>query len=295
MAAHLRGIIACVAAALFFATQDAITKHLTASVPIPQIVLVRFTVLALFAAVYAHRRIGIRRALSTRHLWLHVIRGLIIVLEIGLFALTLVYLGIAETHAVFACFPLIVAALSQPLLGERVGWRRWTAIATGFIGTLIVLRPGVDAFEPAALLALSAAFLFALYNIITRRAAREDQFETSLLYFGAVGLAISAVAGVLYWQPLSISASGWLTLLALTGVCGHWLLIKALQLTPAVVLQPFNYFLLVWAIVVGYLVYGEKLDGSTLMGSALVVGSGIFIAWRERSRDPPSTGSRSEA
>ncbi len=278
----LKGVAATLAATFLFASQDAITKHLTATVSIAQIVFVRFVFFSLFAVVFAARAGGVRMALVTHNGVLQWLRGLLIVAEIAVFALALRYLGVAETHVLFACFPLMVTALSAPLLGERVGWRRWLAVALGFVGTVLILNPGGGVFRIEGLIALAAALLFALYNVLTRKVAARDRVETSLLYFGVVGLMASALAAPFFWRALTGEEIAWLGVLTLTGISGHVLLIKALQWAPAVVLQPFNYFLLVWAIAVGYLVFGEVLSVLDVVGAAVVVGSGLFIAYRER-------------
>lgn len=283
----LRGVLATLAATALFACQDAITKHLTSSLSVAQIVFVRFFFFALFAVAFAARKGSVRLALITHCGVLQWLRGLLIVVEIGLFAVALRHLGVAETHVLFASFPLMVTALSVPLLGESVGWRRWLAVVVGFAGTVLILDPGAGVFKPEALVALAAALLFALYNLVTRRTGREDRLETSLLYFGVVGLLASALVAPFFWQPVRTADLGWLGVLTLTGICGHLLLIKALQWAPAVVLQPFNYFLLVWAIGVGFVVFGEVLTLRELIGAGIVVGSGLFIAFRERRRAAP--------
>ena len=201
--------------------------------------------------------------------------------EMAVFAYALHFLGVAPTHALFATFPLMVTALSAPLLHEVVGWRRWIAVFIGFLGTLIILKPGLGVFHPGALIALAAAFMFAVYNLLTRIAGRSDSFNSSLLYFGLVGLGLSSVLAPFYWQPISDYDKLWLLVISLTGIAGHYLFIKALELTPAVILQPFNYFILVWAIVVGYLVYGEVLSTSSLLGALLVIAGGLLVARRE--------------
>ena len=276
-----KGIIALVVATLFFAAQDAITKHLTQSVSVPQIVTVRFFFFSLFAIVYASRKMDIRIAFQSSRPKLQVLRGLLICGEISLFSFALHRLGLAEMHAIFACFPLIITALSVPFLGESVGWRRWLAVGLGFIGTLIIIRPDSTVFSPYAMIALVCALMFAIYNLITRKVSRHDRFETSLLFFGIVGFISSVVVVPFYWQTPNSDQAFWLGVISITAIIGHLLLIKALQLTPAVILQPFNYFVLLWAMVIGYVVYGEVLPTYKLIGAALVVISGVYVARRE--------------
>jgi drug/metabolite transporter (DMT)-like permease len=277
----VKGIIALVIATLFFAAQDAITKHLTESISVAQIVSVRFFFFSLFALIYASRKVGIKAVFHSSRPKSQVLRGLLISSEIALFAYALHFLGLAEMHAIFACFPLIITALSVPFLGESVGWRRWLAVGLGFIGTLIIIRPDAGAFSPYALITLLCAFMFACYNLITRKVSRHDRFETSLLYFGVVGFIASLLVVPFYWQSPNADQAFWLAVISITGIFGHLLLIKALQLAPAVILQPFNYFILLWAMIIGYSVYGEILQTYQLAGASIVVFSGVYIARRE--------------
>ena len=274
-----------VIATLFFAWQDALTKHLVQTLPASQIVAVRFFFFALFALVYVGRgadiKGGIAAAFRSQRPWLQIARGLLLSGEIIMFAYAIQFLGLAEMHTLFACFPLLITALSVPLLGESVGWRRWLAVMVGFIGTLIILRPDSGVFQPAALIALASALMFAVYNVLTRLVSRYDSFETSLLYLGVVGFAGAMLIAPFYWRPLAATEVGWLLLISVTSIIGHLLLIKSLALAPAVILQPFNYFVLVWAIIIGFLLYGEVLSLATLLGAGIVVGSGVFIARRE--------------
>lgn len=277
----LLGIALLVAATVLFACQDLITKLITHKVPPAQIVFVRFAVFALFAIVYASARTGLVSALRSRVPALQILRCSLMTFEMATFAFALRFLGIAEIHAIFACFPLFATALSVPLLGEDVGWRRWAAVTTGFLGTLLILRPGSGVFEPAALLGILCALIYAFYNLLTRRVARHDSFESSLLYFGLVGFLASGLFVVGRWQPLDNTTALWLGLLCLTSLTSHMLLIKALEVTAAVILQPFNYLILVWAILLGYVVTGEVLDAPSLVGAAIVSISGIYIGLRE--------------
>lgn len=276
-----KGIMLLVLSTLFFASQDAITKHLATNMPVAQLMFIRYLFFMLFALVYAARKLSLRTAFRSQRPLLQILRSLLIVGEMAVFAYSLRYLGIAEMHAIFSCFPLIITLLSVPLLGEQVGWRRWMAILVGFSGTIIIIQPGSGVFSPYALLALVCAGMFAVYNLVTRKVSRQDRFETSLLYFGVVGFVATLVVVPAFWEPLSADHLVWLLLISTISIASHLMLIKALELAPAVILQPFNYFILVWAMIIGYLVYGEVLDAMTMAGAGLVVGSGIYVAHRE--------------
>ena len=277
----VKGIFALILATLLFASQDAITKHLISSISVVQLMFVRYFFFALFALVYASRRLRLRDGFRSYWPKLQILRGLLIAGEMALFAYSLKYLGIAEMHTIFACFPLIITVLSVPLLGEQVGWRRWLAVSVGFIGTLIIIQPGSGVFSPFAMTALTCALMFAIYNIITRKVSRQDSFETSLLYFGLVGFLVTLLAVPFFWQSMSNAEILWLLMISIISIFSHLLLIKSLELAPAVILQPFNYFILVWAMIIGYSFYGEILETTTLIGASLVIGSGVYIARRE--------------
>ena len=146
----VKGIFALILATLLFASQDAITKHLISTMPVAQLMFVRYFFFALFALVYASRKTRLRHVFHSYWPKLQLLRGLLIAGEMALFAYTLKYLGIAEMHTIFACFPLIITVLSVPMLGEQVGWRRWLAVSVGFIGTLIIIQPGSGVFSPFA-------------------------------------------------------------------------------------------------------------------------------------------------
>lgn len=279
--APLVGIGLLLFATVLFALQDVITKQLTTEVSVTQILFVRFAAFAAFACIVAHRSLGVRKAIVSSIPRFQTLRCLIMCTEIGLFAYAVRFLGVAEIHAIFSCFPLVVTALSVPLLGEHVGWRRWLAVSIGFIGTLIIVQPGTGVFNPAAILALVCVVMYALYNIMTRKVSETDSFETSLLYFGLVGLIASSIAVIGRWQTPDFDTAMLLAGICITSVSAHMLLIKSLELASAVVLQPFNYFILVWASILGYLVFGEVLSRHEVIGAMIVVISGVYIGLRE--------------
>lgn len=277
----LLGITLLLIATVFFAGQDVITKQLTSHISVTQIMVVRFAAFALFALIYAQRKVGVSKAFKSALPKMQLVRCLIMCTEIGIFAYAVQFLGIAEIHAIFSCFPLVITALSVPMLGEQVGWRRWLAVLVGFVGTLIIVQPGTGVFNPAALLALLCVLMYSFYNILTRKVSRHDSFETSLVYFGVVGFVASLIAVIGRWQTPDVHTMLLLVGICITSVTSHLLLIKALEVTSAVVLQPFNYFILVWAIVLGYLVFGEVLAFHEVIGATIVVCSGLYVGLRE--------------
>ncbi len=193
------------------------------------------------------------------------------------------YLQLDEAIALVFSTPFFVAALSGPLLGERVRWRRWTAIAVGFVGVLVVTRPGPASFQPAALLSLSAALFYALYSLTTRMLARTDSNETTLFYSNIVGAAaLLPVVPFVWTTPTDPLVIALMVSTGAIGSFGHYLLIAAHRLAPAAVLSPFIYTEIVLVIALGYLVFGDLPNRFTLAGAAIVVASGLYIVHRER-------------
>ncbi len=278
---NLRGIALLVFATVVFALQDATTKGLTDLLPVAQIVFVRFTAFTLLALCIVKMRMPVSQAIRSRVPGKQILRCLMMCAEVSIFTFALRYIGVAEIHAIFSCFPLFIVALSVPILGESVGWRRWLAVGVGFIGTLIIIRPGTGVFDPAALLAIVCAVVYALYNLMTRLVSRHDPFETSLLYFGVVGMLASALPAFWVWQAPQGKAAWLLAAVCVCSMTSHFLLIKSLELAEANVLQPFNYLILVWAMLMGWGFFGEVLDAFAVGGAALVVASGLYVGLRE--------------
>jgi drug/metabolite transporter (DMT)-like permease len=284
------GIALIIFAMLVFALQDGITKHLATTYSAPQILWIRFSFFVVFALVYSMRTKPLRSCLTSNVPVLQIIRSLLIVAEIGFFILAVRHLPLAETHALFATFPLMATAIAALFLKEPVGIRRWSAIIVGLMGVIIILRPGAAVIAPAALIALLCAFMFAGYQVITRLVSKFDDSETSVTYMAVVGLIAMTALGPFFWKTPDAEGWKWLLLLALTAALGHFLLIKALEFAPASLLQPFNFTLLVFASTVGYFAFGDVPDMWTVLGAIVIVGSGIYTVHRERMRGikPPN-------
>ncbi|MCB2095318.1 MAG: DMT family transporter [Rhodobacteraceae bacterium] len=279
------GILLMIATSIIFAIQDGISRHLAGEYNVYMIVMIRYWFLAVFVAVVAARKAGgMRRAVTTHFPVIQVIRGLLLALEICVTVTAFVRLGLIASHAVFACYPLLIAALSGPVLGERVGWRRWIAIGTGFVGVLVILEPGYKVFSPEALIPFLAAVMFALYGLLTRHVGRKDPAMVSFFWTGASGAVIMTAIGLWYWQPLLGIDRVWMALLCGTSATGHWLLIRALEVAEASAIQPFAYFQLVFVSLIGLLVFGETLEANVVAGAAIVVGAGLFTLWRTRRK-----------
>ena len=279
------GIWLMIATTFVFAMQDGISRHLAANYNVLMVVMIRYWFFAAFVLFLAARQKGgFRATISTRQLPLQILRGLILAGEICVAILAFVFLGLIETHAIFAAYPLMVAALAGPVLGEAVGWRRWAAISVGFTGMLIILRPGVAVFTPASLIAVISALMFAVYGLLTRFVARKDSAMTSFFWTGISGTLIMTAIGIWFWEPMTRPDLVWMMVLSVTGVTGHFLLIKCLEVAEASTVQPFAYFQLVFVSFIGVLVFGEAIRWNVATGAAIIVAAGLFTFWRERRR-----------
>lgn len=273
------------ATSLIFALQDAFSRTLGAEYPPVLVVMIRYWVFAVFVIAMVSRQPGgLKRAIRTSRPRTQILRGAILVVETVLMVEAFVRLGLVGTHAIFTAYPLLVAALSGPVLGERVGWRRWTAIGVGFIGILIILKPGGSVLNLGSVLAFVSALLFALYGLLTRHVSRDDPAQVSFFWTGIAGAVTITVLGIGQWEWLAPADWIWMALLCVCGIASHWLLIRAYELAEASALQPFAYTQLVWVSVIGVLVFGEVLHMNVVIGAAIVVAAGLFTLWRARQK-----------
>lgn len=277
------GIILMIATMIVFSIQDGLSRYLAESYNVITVVMIRYMFFMLFVMTYSARLPGgIIGVAASRQIGLQVARGILLVAQICLAVLSFSTVGLVNFHAVFASYPLMVMALSVPILGEVVGWRRWLAVSVGFTGVLIILQPGSAMFNSASILPVIAAFMMAVYGIMTRYAARQDPAQTSFFWTAIAGGIGILAFGPFFWQPPQGHDWWWMGLLCLTGTGGHFLLIKALDSTNASTVQPFAYLQLVFASTIGILVFGDSLDPMLIVGSAVIVGSGLFALQRER-------------
>ncbi|OCP20807.1 MULTISPECIES: DMT family transporter [unclassified Ensifer] len=283
MGSKANGYIYALLAIVIFAIQDGISKHLGSIYPPVFVAMIRYWAFALFAVALAARASGgLKVTATTRRPLLQVLRGLLLPLQIVMVITSFTLVGLAHSQAILAATPLFVALLSMPLLGERVGWRRWLAISVGLAGVLLILKPAEGLFEMAFLLPLAAALVFALYVIVTRLVSRDDPAMTSFFYTGVVGALAISLVGPFFWTTLSPPDWGWMLLLCITGTSSHYFLIRAYDVLDAVAVQPLTYLQLVFASAMGVSIFGETLTTNMIAGSVLVVAAGIFTVWRER-------------
>lgn len=284
---QMRGVAFMVATTFIFAVQDGLTRHLAELHHPIFIVMVRYWAFAAFVVILsANRPGGLRAATRTLHPAVQLLRGLMLAGQICVVTYTFTRLGLAETHSLLAIYPLLIAAGGAIFLGERVLLNQWIAIALGFSGVVILLEPGSQVFDPFSLVPLCCAFVFAAYGLLTRWVGRTDSSSTSFFFTGIGGAIGMTLVGPFFWS--SFSGTDWLIMagLCVTGALGHFLLIKAYEFAEAATLQPFAYLQLGLASLIGVTIFGEQLDLTFMIGSAFIVGAGIYaiVAGRSRSR-----------
>ncbi len=278
------GIALMVLTTAIFALQDALSRHLSAEYNVLMVVMLRYWFFAGFVLLLAMRRGGIAQVARTHHPALQIIRGVLLVAEICVTVTGFVLLGLVETHAVFAIYPLVILILAGPLLGERLSPRVWLAVFVGITGVLMILRPGFGVFSPLSLIPLAAAFMFALYGILTRYVSRRDSAQTSLFWTGIAGALAITIIGLRFWQDMRPVDWGLMGLLSASGVLGHGLLIRVYDLAEASAVQPYASLQLVFASALGVALFGDRLALHLVIGAAVVVLAGI-LAYGDLSRN----------
>jgi drug/metabolite transporter (DMT)-like permease len=275
-----RGILWMLFTGICFVGMDTLAKHLTQSYPVAQVVWARYVFHFLLLALVLGPRLP--RTMHSQRLGLQCLRSLLMLGATGLFFTALSFIPLANATAIMFVAPIMVTALAMPLLGERVGPYRWLGVVVGFLGALIIIRPGTETMNPAAILALGAAGCYALYQIATRRLSATEAPMTTLAYTALIGvLATSALVPFVWLPPAPMH---WLAMvgLGLLGGVGHFALIKAFQFAPAATVTPFGYTNLIWAVLFGYLIFGDLPDGWTVSGALVIASSGLYIVHRER-------------
>jgi drug/metabolite transporter (DMT)-like permease len=277
------GIWLMVAAVATFAAQDAFAKHLAGTYSTQMVIMIRYWVFAGFVILLALRRPeGARASVRSTRLPAHVVRSCLLVAEICLIVWGYTQIGLINSLAVFSVCPLLIVALSGPILGERISWQRWAAVAAGLLGVLIILRPGMGVFSWAALLPLAAAFLFALYSVLTRLTTRDEPTFPAFFWPGVIGAVLMTVIGLPHLTPMLTQDAGFLAVYCGLSILSHWLLLKCYEQVEASRVQPYAYLQLVFVTGIGMAVYGEVLELPVALGSAIVVAAGLYALSLER-------------
>ena len=277
------GIAIMIVTTFVFAVQDGFSRHLAGEYNTIMVVMIRYWFFAAFVLSWANLQTGgLKAAIRTDRPILQISRGVLLALEIIIAVKGFVLIGLVDSHAIFAIYPLVVVAMSVSVLGETIGWRRWTAVILGFVGVLIILAPTGSERSWAHLIPFVSAVMFALYQVLTRLAARTDSSQTSFFYTGVAGCVTITLIGIPYLEPMAPADQAWMAALCVSGALGHFLLIKALEFAPAGTLQPFTYLQLVFASLLGVLIFGETLGTNTVAGAALIIATGLFALSRQR-------------
>ncbi len=264
----------------FLVTNDAIAKLLTDRYTPIQIVFLRNLIAVPIIAAVILAVFG-TADLRTRHLSLHAMRGALMTVGAWCYFTALIYLPLAEATALVFSAPIFITALSVPLLGEHVGWRRWGAVLLGFIGVLVIVRPGSAAFQLAALLPVGTALCYALFMISARWINRAERLWTMMLFAMLFPMIYAAPVALANWVPVQGSDLLLFVGLAICGSLGLALIGQAFRMAPAAIVAPFDYTALIWATGLGWLIWGDVPMLWTILGAAIIVASGIIIILRE--------------
>ena len=270
------GIIFAILAYFSFSLLDTIQKTAVIYHSIFQILFLKYF-FTLFLSVSESYRKNNNEFFKTKNLYMQITRSILSIIESACFVLSFRYLTLADAHSIASLTPVIVVALSAIILREKVNLKTWIAIFFGFLGVLIIMRPGLSIFDPKSLIPLVAAFFLSLYQIVTRKVSEYDSSETSLFYTSIVGIILMSFLIPFYWQPMQ-SFSYFLFLgVGIFFALGIYFQIIALGFAKASIVQPFHYTLVLWAIILGYIFYDDFPDVLTLTGAVIITLSGIYV------------------
>lgn len=284
----LRGILLLLAALLLFSLLDATSKHLSQTFSVPFLVWARYTLhcLLMVAVLAPSMRL---RLVATGRPGIQVVRALMLLGVTGCAMAAFRLMPLAETTAMIFLAPLIVSLLAGPWLGERVGWQRWLAVLAGFAGVLLIARPGGAVTATGLAFALAGALCYSVYQLQTRQLSSTENTWTMLFYTALVGTVVMSFAAPLYWDgtvPTLLEAL-MIASLGLYGGTGHYLLTRAFYHAPASMLSPFIYAQLIWAVLLGWLVFDHLPDAFSLAGMAIISASGLMLFLIERRKPAP--------
>ena len=278
----LFGITLMVITTFMFSSMDGVSRYLAENNNVFTLVTMRYWFIAFVMIVTClFIKNHVSDILNTKQPYIQFSRGVILSLNNCLVVYTFTLLGLVETHAIIACYPLIVAGLSVPFLGERFGWRRWMAIFTGFIGIIIILRPNTNVISEGSIFAIIGAIMFAVYLILTRYVSRSDTAITSFFWTGIGGTVTMSLISLFIWDNILKEDYLWLLLMCVLSAGSHFMMVKTLQVAEASVVQPFSYLQLVFGSIIGVTIFSESIDLMIIVGALVVIGSGLFTTWRE--------------
>lgn len=276
-----RGIFYMVLAAMFFSTMDAVAKGLVAHYPVAQVVWARNT-LQLAAVVILLAGFGGVANLKTKYPMNHLIRSVFQILTVSLFFASLVHIGLAEASALADINPVLITLGAALFLGERLTRQRLIAVLASLVGALIILRPGMGVFTPAALLPLACAVAYAGNALMTRKIGVHEAAWTSLFYGALFGALLTSLVLPFVWVDIQTADLGQFLLLGLLGTGAQWAAIRAFSLAEAGVIAPFGYLGILFATFWGWMLFGQIPDGATILGALVIIGAGLYV-WSQDS------------
>jgi drug/metabolite transporter (DMT)-like permease len=275
------GMLLMLVAVSLLPVMDAFAKDLGERYPVMQVTWGRyvFTLLCILPQLLLRYRAEL---LDIPQPGLQLVRGLAQVLATFLFFLTLTFLPLADTVALAFMYPLIVTALAPFVLGESVGWRRYAAVVLGFLGAMVIIRPGFEVFQPASIFGLGIGFAFALYILLTRKLRGRTPPLVTLGWVALIGVVVTSLVVPFVFVPMAWADWLGLVMIGVLGALAHQCIIRAFEMAPAAVLSPLGYAEILMAVLIGYLWFGDFPDGFTWAGILIIAGAGLYVGWREQ-------------
>ena len=270
------GIILILLTYLSFGILDTIQKTAVQYHSVFVLLFVKYTFCLIFSFFIAKKN-NVKNYYLSNNYKIQITRCVLSVCEACFFVLSFRYLALADAHTIGSLSPVLVVFFSYLILREKINLVTWVAIGISFFGVILIMRPGLTIFNPYLVIPLLAAFFYSLFQIATRLNAQYDDNETMLFYNGLIGVIITSILSIFFWQPLHSFSFIFFIFLGFFFCTGLFLQIKALSITPASVLAPYNYTIIVWAILFGLVIYKEIPDIFTIIGAIIIVASGVFI------------------
>ena len=263
-----------------FSLLDAVQKTAVIYHSVFQLLFVKYCFVLILSLVESKRKNNFKFYISN-NIKMQLLRSILSIIESGCFILSFRYLSLADAHSIASLTPVLVVALSALILREKVSLKIWIAIFIGFVGVLIIMRPGLSIFDPKSLIPLAGAFFLSIYQIVTRKVSEKDSNETSLFFTSIVGIILVGIIGFNFWQPLVEYSFLFFFAMGLFFSLGLYFQIIALSMSRAGIIQPFHYTLIFWAIILGYIFYDDFPDTPTLIGALIITISGIYAMYQK--------------
>ena len=265
-----------------FSLLDAVQKTAIIYHSVFQLLFIKYVFVLILSVIESQRKKNYT-FYKSGNIKIQLLRSCLSIVESACFILSFRYLSLADVHSIASLTPVLVVALSAIILREHVSLKTWIGIFIGFIGVLIIMRPGLSIFDPKSLIPLAGAFFLSIYQIVTRKASEKDSNETSLFYTSIVGIILIGIIGYNYWQPLMEQSILFFIAIGFFFSLGLYFQIIALSMARAGIIQPFHYTLIFWAIILGYIFYDDFPDNFTILGALVITISGIYVLVNRQS------------